>query len=219
MNDPAYPNTENIPDDCGNYSPHSSIANSFSPLSPSHSLFKTFIRDLRTDLEKDGDSIDAVHLSAPRTQPPPLSSAKVYESAYINDLFKEFSPKDDSALIDVFINSVNTIKCHQEHIAQLRLLLNEVYDICGKPQMIHIKNFDRLLKPTGAFSIEDQVNTLFFDACIPISWKIYVNHITNNTSKQLDVSIAMENYIIKEKAKERLNTYFKQHYSNTIYTT
>lgn len=160
-------------------------------------------------------NLDTGHLSSP---PPPLSSVKVYESAYINELFKNLDDEDDNALLDVFKSSINTIKCHQEHIIQLQSLMKDVYDIIGKPQMIHIKNFDCLLKPTGAFSIEDQVDTLFFDAGIPVSWKIYVDHSINSTSKHLDVSIAFGNYIVKEKAKERLNTYFSRHYSHTIYT-
>jgi hypothetical protein len=160
-------------------------------------------------------NLDTGHLSSP---PPPLSSVKVYESAYINELFKDLDDEDDNALLDVFKSSINTIKCHQEHIIQLQSLMKDVYDIIGKPQMIHIKNFDCLLKPTGAFSIEDQVDTLFFDAGIPVSWKIYVDHSINSTSKHLDVSIAFGNYIVKEKAKERLNTYFSRHYSHTIYT-
>ena len=173
-----------------------------------------------TETNEEKLNIDDHFLS---THQPPTT----YDSIFINQLFNEYSVEDDQELIAVLKNCVNTINCHQEIILKLQNLIcklqskmENVYEMIGKPQIIEIRNFDHLIKPTGAFSIEDQVNTLFFNACIPTNWKTSIDYKfdANSTCNKVNsVSITLLNYCVKEKTKELLNKYFKDHYSNIIY--
>ncbi len=185
--------------------------------------FMSIINNLCTDFtatatvdakEETNNDINNINnnLSLHSTHPSLLSS--MHNDSFINNLFKEITTEDDQELISLLKN-IKSIQSHQEQISKLQEQIDKLYEIAGKPQIIEIKNFDQLIKPTGVVSIEDQVNRLFFDAFIPTTWKLNVELKSNNINDC--VSITLLNFYVKERTKELLNTYFNHHYSNIIY--
>jgi len=178
---------------------------------PSSLMSDRLCHDYATNQDDPMLDIDAQHIddNALTTYQPP----KVYE----NNLFAEFEKSDDEALLDVFKNSVSVIKAHQEQLIKLNSKVDKIYELVTKPQDIVITNFDQLIKPTGVFTVEDQINKLFFDAVIPVTWKSSIKCRLDPTSNKVDtVTITMINHWVKERAKDLLNKYFKNHYSNII---
>lgn len=166
--------------------------------------FQPIVNDIAMMGEND-NNIDKQELTANDYLLSNHPSFPTYDDNYITGLFDAFTEQDDQELIAVFKNSIKAINYFQGEIHQLQRNIEKLYNIIGKPQIIEIKNFNQLLKPTGAFSIEDQVTKLFFDACIPTSWKTNVKPNFNPSCNKIDsVSITMVNYCVKEKTKEQI---------------
>jgi len=133
-----------------------------------------------------------------------------------DDLFAEFNEEDDAQLLAILPDSF------QQIVVDLKSKVKRLYQIVNTPQVITLKNFNNLKLPTGVTNIEDQITTLFFEARIPTSWKVKLSWTENidlkpNSKYVVDsVSITMLNYYVKEKTKELLNSYFENHYINTI---
>ncbi len=138
------------------------------------------------------------------------------ESNQTDDLFADFSAEDDAQLLALWP------EFYQQTVVDLKSKVKRLYQIVNTPQVITLKNFNNLKLPTGVTSIEDQITTLFFEARIPTSWKVKLSWTENidlkpNSKYVVDsVSITMLNYYVKEKTKELLNSYFENHYNNTI---
>jgi hypothetical protein len=176
--------------------------------------------------------LDDDELSFERVSPAeaPAISHNVMDEFHTENIIEQFYVDDDQE----FLSAVNsTIDDDQEclsavnstldnTISQIRKLQNQLdklYDMVGVPQVIHIKNFSQLKIPTGITSINDKVNTLFFDAHIPSNWKISIaRDSTDSTCNLVDtVTVIMLNYFVKEKTKELLRGYFETNYDNIVY--
>jgi hypothetical protein len=133
-----------------------------------------------------------------------------------DDLFADLSDEDDSQLLALWPDFC------QQIVVDLKSKVKRLYQIVNTPQIITLKNFSNLKLPTGVTNIEDQITSLFFEARIPTSWKVKLSWTENidlkpNSKYVVDsVSITMLNYYVKEKTKELLNSYFENHYINTI---
>ena len=99
-------------------------------------------------------------------------------------------------------------------------LWNEIYTLRDftKPQTITIHNFHCLKVNTAVTSIKDKVNSLFFDALIPITWKTSVTWSENLPKNEVEnVTITFINFHVKEKVFQKLKKYFEKQYNNTVY--
>jgi hypothetical protein len=118
-------------------------------------------------------------------------------------------------------NCDNKMTCEKppstEHmLAELRSRLNHLYTLLTNPQIIHLRDFEHLQLKSVSHDIKQRVQTLFFEANIPINWISQVKW-THPSATKIDVHITLLNYIVKEKVKEMLLDYFKNQYNNTIY--
>jgi len=99
---------------------------------------------------------------------------------------------------------------------ELQSRLNHLNQLLTKPQILHLHGFEKLLLKSVSHSIKHQVNTLFFEAHIPINWTIRTkwSHLSEN---QIVVHLTLLNYIVKERVKELLVDFLKNDYNNIIY--
>ena len=146
--------------------------------------------------------------------PQPLSELVEIEPV---DLFKNEPITDDILLqcaedydaIDDDLTEIN------QTINELKTHIDCLYEYL-KPQVVTIYNFDNFKATTAVKSVKDKVNSLFYDASIPVNWKISVTWTeTNNTVDT--VTINFINHFVKMKSIELLNNYFLKVYNNTIY--
>jgi hypothetical protein len=107
----------------------------------------------------------------------------------------------------------NDPKLQNKLIAVLQNRLETLYKCISDPQMIHIYNFEHLQLQSVAHTIKHKVDTLFFEADIPPTWKL---DITWSFNPVLVVHVTMLNYLVKEKAKEMLSDYFSSDYRSFI---
>jgi hypothetical protein len=101
-------------------------------------------------------------------------------------------------------------------IYDLQSRLGHLHDLLTQPQKIHLRGFELLKLKSIAHTVQQRVDTLFFEANIPCNWKINVRWNTTTHSKT-DVHITLLNYIVKERVKELLLDYFSHNYNNIIY--
>jgi hypothetical protein len=107
-----------------------------------------------------------------------------------------------------------------QRIQDIRAAIDLLYDYL-KPQTITIHNFNDLRSSTAVTTVNDRLNSLFFDALIPSTWKIGVHWTekTDQTNKIIvdSVTITMINHHVKERTTQLLKTFFAKAYNNTIY--
>ncbi|MFN9657510.1 MAG: hypothetical protein ACK55Q_17590 [Dolichospermum sp.] len=102
-------------------------------------------------------------------------------------------------------------------IYDLQSRLGHLHDLLTQPQKIHLRGFELLKLKSIAHTVQQRVDTLFFEAHIPCNWKINVRWNTTTHSKT-DVHITLLNYIVKERVKELLSDYFNScNYDKTVY--
>jgi hypothetical protein len=101
-------------------------------------------------------------------------------------------------------------------VHDLQLRLDHLHDLLTRPQIIHLHGFEFIKLKSVAHNIQQRVNTLFFEAHIPINWKINVKWNLFSHTK-IDVHITLLNYIVKERVKELLLDYLSYYYNNNIY--
>ena len=102
-------------------------------------------------------------------------------------------------------------------IYDLQSRLGHLHDLLTQPQKIHLRGFELLKLKSIAHTVQQRVDTLFFEANIPCNWKINVRWNTTTHSKT-DVHITLLNYIVKERVKELLSDYFNScNYDKTVY--
>jgi hypothetical protein len=93
----------------------------------------------------------------------------------------------------------------------LRQRLEKLYNCIANDQIIHIYNLENIKLSNVTHSIKHKVDTLFFEAGIPQKWKIYIKW---TISPVFIVHLRMLNYLVQEKTKELLTTYFSTNYHN-----
>jgi hypothetical protein len=82
---------------------------------------------------------------------------------------------------------------------------------------MHLRGLELLKLNNVAHTIQQRVNTLFFEAHIPSNWKNKCQ-MESSLSFKTDVYITLLNYIVKERVKELLSNYFSSyHYDKIIY--
>ena len=108
----------------------------------------------------------------------------------------------------------NRMKNYTIHDLQSRL--HHIHRLLTEPQIIHLRGFEFLQLKNVSHNIEQRVDILFFEAYIPGNWKTNVQWNQPSHTK-IDVHITLLNYIVKERVKELLITYFNNNYSNIIY--
>ena len=131
--------------------------------------------------------------------------AKIYSNRIDTD-------KNDTTNSENETNSENDTSTQKETIRKLRHKLENLYSCVAKPQIIHIYNFENIKLPSVAHSIKHQVDTLFFEAGIPQTWKIDTKW---TITPALVIHVTMLNYLVKEKTKEMLKSYFSTDYHTT----
>jgi hypothetical protein len=113
---------------------------------------------------------------------------------------------DDSAT-----TSENETFSQIDTIRNLRQQLDKIYNCIANDQIIHIHNFENIKLPSVAHNIKHKVDTLFFEAGVPQTWKIDIKW---TITPVLIVHVKMLNYLVKAKTKELLTTYFSNNYHN-----
>lgn len=101
-------------------------------------------------------------------------------------------------------------------LKKLQARLHHLYQLLAKPQIIHLRGFEHLQLKNVSHDIRHRVDTLFFDANIPVNWKTNVKW-THPSATKIDVHITFMNYVVKEKVKEILLDYFVKYYNHIIY--
>lgn len=101
-------------------------------------------------------------------------------------------------------------------VQHLHSRLTHLHALLTQPQKLHLRRFEFLQLKNVSHTIEQRVQTLFFEAHIPINWTLKVEY-TCSLSKKTDVSITFINYNVKERAKTLLKEFFKMNYNNIIY--
>lgn len=162
-------------------------------------------------------------LNGPPTQMPTL------EYFFLPDDFLP-SPDIDGAtllqLAEEYANDTVTTATHalpnklelteiQQAIKELWGQIDTLYDFV-KPQTIEIHNFHCLKVNVAVGTIKEKVNSLFFDALIPLNWKLSVTWAESNTEVD-SVTLTMINHHVKQKTVEKLTKYFNRMYNNSVY--
>lgn len=94
--------------------------------------------------------------------------------------------------------------------------IDHLYDLI-KPQCIEIRNFHCLNVNTADTTVKEKVNSLFFNALIPLNWKVSVTWSETPQKNEIDcVTITMLNFLTKQKALEKLTKYFEKKDINAI---
>jgi hypothetical protein len=101
-------------------------------------------------------------------------------------------------------------------IQDLQSRLQYIHKLLTEPQIIHLRGFEFLQLKSVSHDIKQRVDTLFFEAHIPCSWKTNVQWNRPSHAK-INVHITLLNYIVKERVKEQLVNYFNNNYNNIIY--
>jgi hypothetical protein len=109
------------------------------------------------------------------------------------------------------LTSINGTFSQIETIGKLRLRLKKLYDCIANDQIIHIHNFENIKLPSVAHSIKHKIDSLFFEAGVPQTWKIDIKW---TITPVLVVHVRMLNHLVKEKTKEILTAYFSTNYHN-----
>lgn len=113
-------------------------------------------------------------------------------------------------------NTLDVTEINQA-IKDLWAQIDILYDFI-KPQTIEIHNFNCLKVNSSVTTVKEKVNALFFDALIPLNWKISVTWIDNPDTNDVDnVTVVMINYHVKEKTVKKLTQYFEKYYNNGVY--
>ena len=113
-------------------------------------------------------------------------------------------------------NKFELIEINQA-IKELWNQIDTIYDFI-KPQTITIHNFQCLKINSAVESVKEKVDSLFFDALIPLNWKSTVTWTEKTDKNEIDiVTITMINYHVKEQAVKKLTKYFDKMYNNSIY--
>jgi len=147
---------------------------------------------------------------------------------------ENFTDNDDAALLQlaeeyatnnetVLPPSSNSFKISEieMQIRDIKDKLNFLYEL-STPQTITIHNFHHLKNGTAVTTVKDKLNCLFFEASIPINWKIslvWTEQTLPKTNKNIvdTVTITLLNYHVKMKTLDLLKKYFAKTYDNTIF--
>jgi len=108
----------------------------------------------------------------------------------------------------------------QETIDLLELRLEHLYFRVVQSQIINIVNFEELKLKNQVTTINDRVDTLFFEADIPNHWKFNVTWTETNTNEpkvMIIVNIHLISYLVKMKTKQLLSNYLTNNYENIVY--
>ncbi len=98
-----------------------------------------------------------------------------------------------------------------ETLKILRQRLEKLYNCIANDQIIHIYNLENIKLSSVTHNIKHKIDTLFFEARIPQTWKIDIKW---TITPVLIVHVRMLNYLVKEKTKELLTSYFSTNYHN-----
>ena len=125
--------------------------------------------------------------------------------------------------------SMPQIKCFEHQICQLQTQLDYLESLILKPQIIEIISFCDIKLKYNVITYKDQLDSLFFEADIPLYWIIdssLKKHKNDATTKshckliceQSDiVYVTLLNHHVKRKTIEMLKLFFDTKYDNKIY--
>ena len=163
-------------------------------------------------VEMDELSLPPLSLSFPTLPPPPPPPPP--------PSFMPPPPSPPSPLLPSITSSassLNTPNCDQETVDLLITKLEYLNSLVVEPQMFSIENFDHLKLQSHTNTVEDKLDTLFFEAGIPVHWKINVTWHDTLSDTTNTVHVEMLNHFVKIKAIELLQLYFTSCYNNTVY--
>jgi hypothetical protein len=135
---------------------------------------------------------------------------------------KQHTPLDNNLLIQ-------HINCFEHQICQLQTQLDYLESLILKPQIIKIISFCDIKLKYNVITYKDQLDSLFFEADIPLYWIIdsrLNKHKNDATTKshckliceQSDiVYVTLLNHHVKRKTIEMLKLFFDTKYDNKIY--
>jgi hypothetical protein len=105
-------------------------------------------------------------------------------------------------------------------IKDMQNKIDILYDLL-KPQTITFHNFNDLKVSTAVTTVKDKINALFYDALIPLNWKIKITwcdkNIEPNKTVVDSVTVTVLNCHVKKRSVYLLNKYFSKLYNNKIY--
>jgi uncharacterized protein with von Willebrand factor type A (vWA) domain len=105
----------------------------------------------------------------------------------------------------------------EEYIRNLVNRIASLETFVNSSSIFTILNFDALMLQSSASNVNDKLNTLFYEANIPLIWKISAEWIKDDNLIVNTVHVTMLNSFVKEKAKALLSLYFSTVYNNTVY--
>ncbi len=130
------------------------------------------------------------------------------ESLHTTPSFPSLEKNEYSEITDVTPTS--------KDLRELQTQLNNLYQLVAKPQIINLYGFEHLNLQSVSHDIKQRVDTLFFEAHIPIKWKLKVKW-TQTLNNKTVVHITMLNYFVKEEVKKMLLNFLEHEYKNIIY--
>lgn len=85
------------------------------------------------------------------------------------------------------------------------------------PQTINIVGLDNIQFNHYVCNSKDKIDTLFFEADIPLYWILHVEETLPECKKSVSViHVTLINYYVKEKTKDKLTWYLTKTYKNRI---
>jgi len=125
--------------------------------------------------------------------------------------------ESDQADVPANVNICSEI---EQIVQELQLKIDFLYSL-SQPQTITLTNFNFLKINTAVTTVKDKINSLFFDASIPLNWKTNLvwteKTLPSNETIVDTVTITLLNFIVKEQTKKMLTNYFNKTYNNTIF--
>ena len=113
----------------------------------------------------------------------------------------------------------------QQQLCQLQAQLNNLESLILKPQIIEIIGFHHIKLKYIIVEYKDKLDSLFFEADIPLYWIIdskydiitTISDDQHNNTNVAVVYVTMLNYHVKKETIKRLNTFFDTKYENIVY--
>jgi hypothetical protein len=163
----------------------------------------------------------------------PLANESVPEEHLPSQPYSPYfeNMSDEEALLELAeeyanssVNTENHLLPNKLELTEINLAIKELWEAVDdlkdkkKPQTVEIHNFNGLKTTSDITTVKDKVNALFFEALIPLTWKISVTWTENPSTQNVDtVTITLINHHVKDKVVEKLKKYFEKNYENVVY--
>lgn len=102
-----------------------------------------------------------------------------------------------------------------ETYQQICKMFNQIDNIrtqITSPQILDIIGLEHIKLDCKVTNYKDKVDTLFFEADIPLYWILFVDKKPDNSI----IHVTLLNYFVKEKVKTKLLQYLQNTYKNSI---